>query len=156
MIISGFFVGGYWTERYFTGESEIKCRKILNFIWRIGDEFLPLRRVLVWVGNRGGSPGEDAVLGYGFESRARRDAGMRSIIHWFWFDKAAGEAGSCRSDRHRGPSTINRKDYRDGELQDKAEFEAAEFGRSDGHKGPFRDKAVCCDTGRGERGDICR
>lgn len=114
MIISGVFVGGYRAERYFTGKSEIKCRKILNFIWRIGDEFLPLRRVLVWVGIRGGSPGEDAVLGCGFESRAGRDAGMRSIIHWFWFDKAAGEAGSCRSDRRRGPSTINRKDYRDG------------------------------------------
>ena len=43
------FVGGYWAERYFTGESEIKCRKILNFIWRNGDEFLPLRRVWGWV-----------------------------------------------------------------------------------------------------------
>lgn len=67
------FVGGYWAERYFTGESEIKCRKILNFIWRNGDEFLPLWRVL----GCGGGPGEDAVLGCGFESRSGRDAGMR-------------------------------------------------------------------------------
>ena len=45
----------FCAERYFTGGSEIKCRKILNFIWRIGDKYLPLRR-LFGLGSSG--PGE--------------------------------------------------------------------------------------------------